>query len=93
MILTGKPVSAAMAAHWGLINKAVPADQLMSEARATAEGIAKLNPVTLDWSKKAMDDIPAHVSDWTAALEYGRGVASIIREQTGKRDAGAAPGR
>ena len=86
MILTGKPVTAAMAARWGLINKAVPADQLMTEARATAEGIAKLNPVTLDWSKKAMDDIPAHVSDWTAALEYGRAVTAVIQNQIGKEN-------
>ena len=86
MILTGKPVSAQMAAHWGLINKAVPAAQLMAEAHATAEGIAKLNPVTLDWSKKAMDDIPAHVSDWTAALEYGRAVTAVIQNQIGKEN-------
>lgn len=86
MILTGKPVAAPMAARWGLINKAVPAEQLMPAARATAEGIAKLNPVTVDWSKKAMDDIPAHVSDWTAALEYGRAVTAVIQNQIGKEN-------
>ena len=54
------------------------------EATAIAERIAAYNPVTLDWSKKALDDIPAHVSDWTAALEYGRSVTSVIQNQIGK---------
>ena len=70
----------------GLVNEVVPADRLMDEAKALAAHIAKFNPVTLDWSKKALDDIPAHVSDWTAALEYGRVVTSVIQNQIGKEN-------
>lgn len=86
MILTGKPVDARTAARWGLINAAVPGSDLMNQARAAAEGIAKLNPVTLDWSKKAVDDIPGQISDWTAALEYGRAVTTVIQNQIGKEN-------
>jgi len=54
MILTGRPIDARTAAKWGLINLAVPAERVMAEARAVAEGIAKFNPVTVDWTKKAI---------------------------------------
>ena len=86
MLLTGKPIDGRTAARWGLVNMAVPANRLMDEARDIAEGIAKFNPVTIDWSKKALDDIPGHVSDWTAALEYGRVITSVIQNQIGKEN-------
>jgi enoyl-CoA hydratase/carnithine racemase len=86
MILTGKPIDGRTAARWGLVNLAVPAARLMEEARAVAQRIAKLNPVTLDWTKKAIDDIPAQVSDWTTALEYGRVITTVIQNQIGKEN-------
>src|SRR5690606_8952016 len=52
MILTGKRIDGVTAAKWGLVNQAVPADQLMQTACALAEHIGKFNPVTIDWSKK-----------------------------------------
>ena len=86
MILTGKPIDGRTAARWGLVNIAVPANRVMEEARTVAENIARFNPVTIDWSKKALDDIPGHVSDWTAALEYGRVITSVIQNQIGKEN-------
>ena len=86
MLLTGKPIDARTAARWGLVNVAVPAASVMEEARKVADTIAKFNPVTVDWSKKALDDIPGHVSDWTAALEYGRVITSVIQNQIGKEN-------
>lgn len=86
MILTGKRIDARTAARWGLVNMAVPANELMPQARAVAENIAKFNPVTVDWSKKALDDIPGQVSDWTAALEYGRVITSVIQNQIGREN-------
>lgn len=83
MILTGKSIDGRTAERWGLVNRAVPAERLMQEAEAVAGRVAEFNPTTLDWSKKALDDIPAHVSDWTAALEYGRGVTSVIQNRLG----------
>lgn len=84
LILTGKRIDGRTAARWGLVNTSVPPEKLMEEARAAAAHIAQFNPITLDWTKKALDDIPSHVSDWTAALEYGRGVTSVIQNQLGK---------
>lgn len=84
MILTGRPVDGRTAARWGLVNVAVPAERVLDEARALAENIAKFNPVTVDWTKKALDDIPSHISDWTAALEYGRVITAVVQNQIGK---------
>jgi enoyl-CoA hydratase/carnithine racemase len=86
MILTGKRIDGRTAARWGLVNFAVPAARLMDEARAVAEQIAKFNPVTVDWTKKAIDDIPSHISDWTAALEYGRAITAVVQNQIGKEN-------
>jgi enoyl-CoA hydratase/carnithine racemase len=86
LILTGKRIDGRTAARWGLVNDVVPADQLLDEAKKLAAHIAQFNKVTLDWSKKALDDIPAQVSDWTAALEYGRVLTSVIQNQIGKEN-------
>jgi enoyl-CoA hydratase/carnithine racemase len=86
LILTGKRIDGRTAARWGLVNAAVPKAELLDEAKALAAHIAQFNKVTLDWSKKALDDIPAQVSDWTAALEYGRVVTSVIQNQIGKQN-------
>jgi enoyl-CoA hydratase/carnithine racemase len=83
-ILTGKRLSAAEAVDMGVVNLAVPRAQLMDEARALAAHIAQFNPTTLDWCKKALDQIPGQISNWSVALEYGRAVTSIIRDQIGK---------
>jgi len=84
MILTGRNIDGRTAAKWGLVNVAVPAGRVMTEARAVVENIAKFNPVTVDWTKKALDDIPSHISDWTVALEYGRAVTAVVQNRIGK---------
>ncbi|MEJ8562751.1 carnitinyl-CoA dehydratase [Yoonia sp. GPGPB17] len=45
MLLTGRWVDAEEAARWGLINRVVPADQLMNEARKMAALIASGPPL------------------------------------------------
>ena len=90
-ILTGDSLTAAQAVEIGMVNYAVPRERLLDEAKSLAAHIARFDGIALDWCKKALDQIPAQFADWPVALEYGRGVASVIREQTGKRDTGAAP--
>ena len=45
MLLTGRWVDAEEAARWGLINRVLPADQLMAEARKMAALIASGPPL------------------------------------------------
>lgn len=53
MLLTGKMVDAATAADWGLINQAVPADQLEAETRRMACHIAQASSFTVGLGKQA----------------------------------------
>lgn len=53
MLLTGKLVDAATATEWGLINRAVPADQLEEETRRLACHIAEASGFTVGLGKQA----------------------------------------
>jgi enoyl-CoA hydratase/carnithine racemase len=53
MLLTGDMLSAADAVHYGLINRAVPAAELLPHAIALAERIAAKSPLTVAIGKRA----------------------------------------
>ena len=53
MLLTGNMVDAATAVDWGLINRAVPADQLEAETRRLACQIAQASSFTVGLGKQA----------------------------------------
>ncbi len=53
MLLTGRMISAREAEEYGLINKAVPADQLTAQTWALAEKIAEASPFTISMGKEA----------------------------------------
>lgn len=52
MLLTGRMVSAAEAAEWGLINRAVPKDELAGQTRELALSIAEASPMTVAIGKQ-----------------------------------------
>jgi len=52
MLLTGDPMDAAAAAQWGLVNKVVPAAELMATAHAYARRIAANAPLALQAAKE-----------------------------------------
>jgi crotonobetainyl-CoA hydratase len=45
LLFTGRRIDTTEAKHWGLINEVVPADQLMSRARALAAQLAEGPPL------------------------------------------------
>lgn len=53
MLLTGKPIDAASAAAWGLVNRVVPPAGLESETRKLACQIAEASPLTISIGKQA----------------------------------------
>jgi enoyl-CoA hydratase/carnithine racemase len=53
MLLTADRIDAATAEDWGLINRAVPADQLRSETRKLATRIAEASSLTVAIGKQA----------------------------------------
>jgi enoyl-CoA hydratase/carnithine racemase len=63
MLLTGRPIDAATAAEWGLVNRVVPADQVDDAALELAGQIASSSPLTLKIGKQAFYrqiDVPQH---------------------------------
>ena len=54
LAMTGDPIDAERAYALGLVNKVVPADQLMAEAVALAERIAANAPLAVRYSKNVM---------------------------------------
>jgi len=68
-LLTGERVTGALAAEWGLVYKALPADAVLGEAQATAHRIAALAPLAVQGTKAALNRI---VRDRVElALDYG----------------------
>jgi len=53
MLLTGDPIDARTAAEWGLVNVAVPADELDAAVGALVEKIARSSPLTVGIGKEA----------------------------------------
>ena len=54
LVLTGKKILGTEAAEIGLVNKSVPADRVVAEARALAEAIVEIDPEVLAHAKRAL---------------------------------------
>jgi enoyl-CoA hydratase/carnithine racemase len=88
MVLTAERIDGRTAEAWGLVNRAVPGEQLMAAAMELAGKIARYDAVTLEWCKRTLWEIPMHISDWATALEYGENVRAQIRSRTDSLDQG-----
>ena len=53
MLLTGRPVDAATALEWGLVNRVVPADALDDEIASIVDAIVSSSPLTVGIGKEA----------------------------------------
>ncbi len=53
MLLTGEPISAQEALHYGLVNKVVPRERLEEETMALARKIAQASPLVVGIGKQA----------------------------------------
>jgi enoyl-CoA hydratase len=67
---SGNFLDAATAERWGLVNRVVPADQLMPAARALAADIASADPVFIVGYKRLIDDGFALPFGEAMALEH-----------------------
>jgi 2-(1,2-epoxy-1,2-dihydrophenyl)acetyl-CoA isomerase len=75
MIFTAGPVDVATAERIGLVNRVVPADQLMDEARSVAAQLAAGSPRALALAKRGLNH--ALESGLEDALEYEAQLQSI----------------
>src|SRR4051812_22267791 len=53
MLLTGRPIDAATALEWGLVNRVVPLDALDAEVAGIVDAIARSSPLTVGIGKEA----------------------------------------
>ena len=53
MLLTGRPVDAATALEWGLVNRVVPLDALDDEVASIVDAIVSSSPLTIGIGKEA----------------------------------------
>ena len=73
LLLTGRPMTAAEACDRGLVNQAVPADQLMPAARALAAQIIRSAPLAVAAVLEVLDATETgSVPEGFAALRSGR---------------------
>jgi enoyl-CoA hydratase/carnithine racemase len=82
MVLTAKRIDGRTAVEWGMANVAVPAAELEDATLELARHVATFDPVALEWSKKALWQIPMHIGEWRAALEFGAYVNAEIHARS-----------
>ncbi len=96
LAFTAQPLSAAQAADWGLIWKALPDDELMAEARAMTEGFANGPTLGFALSKQAIqaaatDTLTDHLeleADFMKrcgeSADYAEGVSAFLNKRSPK---------
>lgn len=67
-ILTGDTLTGTQAEQYGLVNKAVPADQLEAETAKLIKKLVKKNPITLELAKQVYERTTT--LDLPAAIDY-----------------------
>lgn len=82
--LTGNFLDAETALAWGLVNRIVPAADLLSVARALAEDIISTEPVTRGEILRIMDE------GWAASLDEGLQIELKASRAHSKREVRAA---
>jgi enoyl-CoA hydratase len=70
MVLTGKPITAQEAERFGLVNRVVPVERYLEEARAVAREIAAQPPVAIMLAKEAVNK--AFETSLSEGLEFER---------------------
>ncbi len=90
LVLTTSRIDGATAERWGMVNQCVEPDALLPTARALAEKIAQFDAAALAESKKALDQIPAVITDWREAMDLGQTVNQAIRAKTTAQAEGSA---
>ncbi|MCS6891918.1 MAG: enoyl-CoA hydratase/isomerase family protein [Rhodovarius sp.] len=90
MILTTQRIDGATAERWGMVNECVPHEQLLPRAREVAQMLARFDAVALAEAKRALDRIPAFITDWQQAMDHGQMVNALIRSRSGAQAEGLA---
>lgn len=80
LILTAEPVDAVTAERWGIVNRVVPHEELLTSAREFADKIAAWSAPTLGFAKRAIHELAQ--PGWSAALNEGVLISALTRRLT-----------
>lgn len=82
LVLTAKKIRGTEAAEIGLVNKAVPKEEVLSEARSLAKEIAELDPNVLAYAKQALHFGAGHTMAQSMKNEQSQSAAlRAVREK------------
>lgn len=88
LLLLGEPISGQVAAQLGMVNKAVPATEVLSEAKALARKLAQRSPLALQVIKSAVRE--SMNVDLNSALEFeARGLGFLATSEDFKEGTAA----
>jgi crotonobetainyl-CoA hydratase len=89
-VFTGDPLDAASALQWGLVNRVVPAAEVLATALALAEKVAGNAPMAVRASKRIMMR-SATGSDWDPAIwEINQAEFAAVRASRDAREGASA---
>ncbi|MEM7017433.1 MAG: enoyl-CoA hydratase-related protein, partial [Pseudomonadota bacterium] len=88
LLLLAEPVSAARAHQIGMINKIVPADELMAEAERIAARFCELSPAAVQGMKESM--IKASSLDYAAINNITEDVQTRVMNSEDRKEGGRA---
>ncbi|MBY0401639.1 enoyl-CoA hydratase/isomerase family protein [Myxococcota bacterium] len=89
LVLTAKKILGSEAAEIGLVNKAVPADQVLPTARAMAKEMAEIDPIVLAFAKQALQFGAAHTMAQAMKNEQSESARLKSAREAAKAAAGA----
>ena len=84
MMLLGKFIDAPTALSWGLVNETAAPDQLMAEARAWADGLLELPPLSLASIKNAVN--VAMDVDVDSGIQYEQRCSAMLALTEDRRE-------
>ena len=84
MALTGDRVDAAQALEWGIVSRVVPGEELLEQARALAERVAKNPTHALRMAKRLLRE--SRVSDLEPVLEMSATMQAIAHQDEEHRE-------
>ena len=71
LILTAERIDGRTAEAWGMVNRSVSRAELMQVATSIGKKLGGYDAVVLSESKRALDVVPASISDWRQAFAHG----------------------
>ena len=90
MLLTGEPIDAELALRWGLVNRVVPAAEVLDAAYAYAHQIAGNAPLAVRAAKELA--YRSRDLDLASGLRLEQSIARIVRESSDAREGARAFG-